>query len=275
MPLWVMLMLLLLMMMMLFWLLFPRNIPGVFLNYKNCFGFFGFWFEVWTSWGLGLLSFIHSFFLSSSHIIIIIMAQLPPKVPTMAAPNWPSFPHQKIPSMGSLAPPASQNPTWVDEFLDFSSAKRGTHRRSASDSIAFFEAPDECRNSGAAAAAAQPPGSVNEFDRFDDEQLMSMFSDAIAPTVSSSNPSTPSDHYSFDEDQKTTTIEQKQQQQNQQHQHQHHPKNESEEVESICKSEQLQQPSNTTSNDRIIDPKRVKRWDLPSFSSVMQLHTTP
>lgn len=199
------------------------------------------------------------------------MAQLPPKVPTMAAPNWPSFPHQKIPSMGSLSPPASQNPTWVDEFLDFSSAKRGTHRRSASDSIAFFEAPDECRNSGGA-AAVQPPGSVNDFDRFDDEQLMSMFSDAIAPTVSSSNPSTPSDHYSFNEDQKTTTIEQKQQQQNQQHQHQHHPKNESEEVESICKSEQLQQPSNTTSNDRIIDPKRVKRWDLPSFSSVMQSH---
>lgn len=176
------------------------------------------------------------------------MAQLPPKVPAMAA-NWPSFPHQKIPSMGNLAPPATQNPSWVDEFLDFSSAKRGTHRRSVSDSIAFFEAPDDCRNSG---AAPRPPGTGNEFDQFDDEQFMSMFTDAMAPTISSSNPSTPSDHYSFNEE-KTTTIEQQQQQQQ--------LKNESEEVQSSCKleSQTPPQPSMTTSNDRIVDPKRVKR----------------
>lgn len=247
MPLWVMLMLM--MMMMFFWLLFPWNIPSVFSNYKNhCLR--GFWFLVWRLEQFG--------FIVSSHV----MAQLPPKVPAMAA-NWPSFPHQKIPSMGNLAPPATQNPSWVDEFLDFSSAKRGTHRRSVSDSIAFFEAPDDCRNSG---AAPRPPGAGNEFDQFDDEQFMSMFTDAMAPTISSSNPSTPSDHYSFNEE-KTTTIEQQQQQQQ--------LKNESEEVQSSCKleSQTPPQPSMTTSNDRIVDPKRVKRLDFPSFSRLLNSNT--
>ncbi|XP_078177428.1 basic leucine zipper 6-like [Carex rostrata] len=60
------------------------------------------------------------------------MAQLPPKSPTMAP--------------------------WVNEFFEFSAVRRGAHRRSASDSVAFLEGPQE-------------------FDRLDDEQLMSMFAD--------------------------------------------------------------------------------------------------
>ncbi|KAJ3686306.1 hypothetical protein LUZ61_015470 [Rhynchospora tenuis] len=60
------------------------------------------------------------------------MAQLPPKSPTMAP--------------------------WVNEFFEFSAVRRGAHRRSASDSVAFLDGPQE-------------------FERLDDEQLMSMFAD--------------------------------------------------------------------------------------------------
>ncbi|PQP98189.1 basic leucine zipper 61-like isoform X1 [Prunus yedoensis var. nudiflora] len=135
------------------------------------------------------------------------MAQLPPKIPSMAQ-NWPSFPHQRLPTMANfipttatsaaVQPPSQPQCNWIDEFLDFSSARRGAHRRSASDSIAFMESPlildEECRNPS---AAMMNHGSTNNlgFDRLDDEQLMSMFSDdmsvTVPPTVSSSNPSTP------------------------------------------------------------------------------------
>ena len=68
------------------------------------------------------------------------------------------------------------------------------------DSIAFLEQPlvvEECRNNSNAMMT-----ETNVFDRLDDDQLMSMFSDdvavtvaAAAPTLSnSSNPSTPSAH---------------------------------------------------------------------------------
>ncbi|KAF6177178.1 hypothetical protein GIB67_025515 [Kingdonia uniflora] len=176
------------------------------------------------------------------------MAQLPPKIPTMT-PNWSNFPHQKIPSMGNLMPNSNTNtntntqPSWVDEFLDFSSVKRGAHRRSASDSIAFLEVPlvDECRNSLARS---------NDFDRLDDEQLMSMFSDdisgAMPQTMSSSNPSTPSDHNSIN-DEKTTPSDQQ-------------LKNESGEVQSSCTPSDPQGPPPPNSNgDSVFDPKRVKR----------------
>lgn len=200
------------------------------------------------------------------------MAQLPPKIPNMA-PNWPEFSRQKIPSMESFAPTTTtaaatttvthQNPSWVDEFLDFSSARRGSHRRSVSDSITFLEMPmleEDCRGS----AAAPPPGSGsgdrNEFDRFDDEQFMSMFNDeisgAVAPTVSSSNPSTPSDHNSINDEKDGQNDGKKNQN-----------KNESDEVQSQQQSETQTQSNSTAaaaaaSADRITDPKRVKRWKL-------------
>lgn len=205
------------------------------------------------------------------------MAQLPPKIPNMT-PTWPDFSHQKIPSMGILAPPnattttttnatnvasATQNPSWVDEFLDFSSARRGTHRRSVSDSIAFLEAPmlEECRGTGGPAAVvtagSSGHNSSTEFDKFDDEQFMSMFSDdisnAVAPAPSSSTPSTPSDHNSINDEKETTTLTDQKNQKNM--------RNESDEVQSQCQWETQTPPSatNTTTNDRIIDPKRVKR----------------
>ncbi|XVF14629.1 hypothetical protein REPUB_Repub09cG0077600 [Reevesia pubescens] len=168
-------------------------------------------------------------------------------------PNWPAVGAFQPNGGTSTNSHHQNNPCWVDEFLDFSSAIRGTHRRSISDSIAFLETPmlEECARGGSNA----PPGtgtSNQEFDKFDDEQFMSMFTDdmtnVVVPTVSSSNPSTPSDHNSINEDQKQQ-IEM--------------ISNESEEVQSQCRTESLAAaaPNATTnaSTDRIIDPKRVKR----------------
>ncbi|KAJ4838034.1 Basic leucine zipper 61 [Turnera subulata] len=226
------------------------------------------------------------------------MAQLPPKIPNMTTPppTWPDFssssPHhhhhlKNLPSMATLASSGAnvagitatvaattltsttqassqqQNPSWVDEFLDFSSARRGTHRRSVSDSIAFLEAPmlEECRGGGGGAVSGHNSGS--EFDKFDDEQFMSMFSDdlsnnhhnaAMAAAPSSSTPSTPSDHNSFNDDKEGTTNS------DQNNKQQQMMKSESDEVQSQWETQNPPNAANNgTSNDRIIDPKRVKR----------------
>ncbi|KRH22013.1 hypothetical protein GLYMA_13G272500v4 [Glycine max] len=179
------------------------------------------------------------------------MAQLPPKIPTIPQ-NWPSFPHQRVPSMANFNPTTSTTtatttpppPSWVDEFLDFSSARRGAHRRSASDSITFLEAPflDECRAG---------------FDRLDEDQLISMFSDDIAaaslppppPLSSASNPSSPaSDQNSSEEKPMEMALDVK-------------PKAETLEEESSYKDEEAApQPSAiATCTETVVDPKRVKR----------------
>lgn len=123
---------------------------------------------------------------------------------------------------------------------------------------------DECRGSAA------PPESNDhhvEFDRFDDEQFMSMFTTdeisaaaaaaAEGPTGSCSNPSTPSDHNSInDDDQPPPHGDQKKKRE---------LKHEFEEAESECKleSQPTQNGDNNatknTSSDRKVDPKRVKR----------------
>lgn len=173
------------------------------------------------------------------------MAQLPPKIPNMTQ-NWPNFPHQRAPSMGNLVPNATQRPSWVEEFLDFSSAKRGSHRRSVSDSISFLEAPlvEESQSN-------TKPGN-NEFDRLDDEQLMSMFSDDISmaapPTASTSNPSSPSDHNSIN-DVKLVATDQP-------------VRNESEVQSEIKQDPQVDVAPSTGGGEQIeqiVDPKRVKR----------------
>ncbi|KAM0901823.1 hypothetical protein ACQ4PT_019727 [Festuca glaucescens] len=81
------------------------------------------------------------------------MAHLPPRAPSAAGQDWSS----------------------AGDFLGFAAARRGAHRRSASDSAAFLEAVpmDDVLSGG------------GDFDRLDDEQLMSMFSDVDAPAVSS------------------------------------------------------------------------------------------
>ncbi|KAL0306829.1 UNVERIFIED_CONTAM: Basic leucine zipper 34 [Sesamum radiatum] len=215
------------------------------------------------------------------------MAHLPPKVPSMTH-NWPDFSHQKIEGLGIINNP----PSWVDEFLDFSSARRGSHRRSMSDSIAFLEPPmvEECRRS----SAIMIPGDLHhhphredgivvvdrggsnhhghhdgggghhDFDRFDDDQLMSMFNDEMAAgagpaaTMSCSNPSSPSDHNSINDDDKLQGLNSSDHLQ----QLQVHPKSEPEEVQSSCKSEGVNGLHATTtdnSSEKIYDPKRIKR----------------
>ncbi|KAI5005878.1 basic leucine zipper 2-like [Hordeum vulgare subsp. vulgare] len=179
------------------------------------------------------------------------MAQLPPKIPTMA-PAWPEFGgghhhsaharhhhHQRSPSMGAflaapmppLPPPApanagAQQPSWVDEFLDFSAAKRGAHRRTVSDSVAFLDDS----NAG---------GGAHEFDRLDDDQLMSMFSDELAPQrqAQAASASSPSDHNSINDEKQD--------------------KGDTEEAQSHCNGDGAApgQPSSPAT----VDPKRVKR----------------
>ncbi|KAJ8626088.1 hypothetical protein MRB53_019395 [Persea americana] len=148
--------------------------------------------------------------------------------------------------MGNLVHNTTQQPSWVEEFLDFSSAKRGSHRRSVRDSIAFLEAPlvEECQS-------ATKPGN-SEFDRLDDEQLMSMFSDDISmaapPTASSSNPSSPSDHNSIN-DVKLVVTDQP-------------VRNESEVQSEIKQDPQVDVAPSTGGGEQIeqiVDPKRVKR----------------
>ncbi|KAL2245691.1 UNVERIFIED_CONTAM: Basic leucine zipper 34 [Sesamum indicum] len=210
--------------------------------------------------------------------------------------NWPDFSHQKIEGLGIIN---NNPPSWVDEFLDFSSARRGSHRRSMSDSIAFLEPPmvEECRRSSAimipgdhhhhphhedGIVAVDRGGSNHhghhdggggggghhDFDRFDDDQLMSMFTDDLVggagptATMSCSNPSSPSDHNSINDDDKLQGLNSSDHLQQQQQQ-QVHPKSEPEEVQSSCKSEGVNGVHATTtdnSGEKIYDPKRIKRY---------------
>lgn len=168
------------------------------------------------------------------------MARLTLGISITMSNNWPYFahhhdhssalaPHQLPPAVGpgGAAAPAS----WADEFLDFTAARRGHRRRSASDSVSFLGAP----------LADEGPG----FDRLDD-QLLSMFSDEVPPPSSSSagvpvsSTSTPSDHDSI---------------------HEGKPAAGPEEAQSVCKTEAnasaLAPPA--AGSEPILDPKRVKR----------------
>lgn len=127
-----------------------------------------------------------------------------------------------------------------------------------SDPVAFIEAPftEECHNSNVTLI----PGTNNGFDRLDDEQLSSMFSDDIPATLPSSSnpstdPSTPSDQNSDNNEKPTITDHHN-------HNHNHHqPKNEPGEVDSDSQPEtQAAKSSGQFLGDAVIvDPKRVKR----------------
>ncbi|KAK8948600.1 Transcription factor VIP1 [Platanthera zijinensis] len=205
------------------------------------------------------------------------MAKLPPKFPTNMTPTipstWPSFPHNhhhhhqhnlpRPPSMPSLSPESASHPSWIDDFFDFSSAKRGAHRRTVSDSITFYESAAVASSDGSDATHARDPSapggppasSSTEFDRLDDEQLMSMFSDDVTPPSSalpSTAPSTPSDHNSNSEQDKRTPPSYGSDQS---------------EAQSECNAQQLHSPAGTETAPAqpsdtplpIADPKRVKR----------------
>ncbi|KAG6407077.1 hypothetical protein SASPL_130059 [Salvia splendens] len=157
------------------------------------------------------------------------MAQLPPKVPTITS-NWGDFsPRQKMEGLSINHP--NNNPIWLDEFLDFSPARRGSHKRSMSDSIAFLDAPmaEECRRSNSSALGA------DGFEGLDDDQLMSMFDDGVGGTAGpTSNPSSPSD-----DDPARPRVR---------------PKSEPEED-----ADGLYAAAADNSGERIADPKRIKR----------------
>lgn len=202
-----------------------------------------------------------------------------------------SLKHQRTPSVGYLS---QCQPSWIDDLLECPSetpTKKGTHhRRSASDSLAFLEPPTnsnpieeiaeedefDCRS-----AASIPSKGSQDFDRLDEEQLMSMFADVepfhkqsnsnhssnpnpnpnpdtrcLDRQATSENPSTPSDHNSINEpsvEEKVMTVS---------GQFKSEP-----EVQSVCKSEHPLQPTKTElpssssamEIDPNIDPKRVKR----------------
>ncbi|KAJ8438268.1 hypothetical protein Cgig2_030633 [Carnegiea gigantea] len=204
------------------------------------------------------------------------MAQLPPKIPA-----FPS--HQRMPPLTNILPPhqpppssgptPTPSPSWMDEFLDFTSARRGSHRRSMSDSVAFLEAPgqlvEECRNSLHGGG----------FDRLDDDQLMSMFSDTMPEMVGP--PSSPSDQNSNNDDKLVSADEANLNHNNNNNcSQQQLPKNEPGEVESACKSDTNNHvsslpPSSDNAGqvsggpDAFIDPKRVKRY-FHNYSELLE-----
>lgn len=157
---------------------------------------------------------------------------------------------------------ASQPPSWMDDFIDFASVKRNSHRRSSSDPIEFVETPftNESRGSNRNDSLI-PSSNTNGFDRLDDEQLSSMFSDddvtANFQSMKSSISSTLSDQNSDNEEAKTTSFQEQQ------------LKNEPGEVEDGDGGNYEQEtadsvkPQITFSSDgsTIIDPKRVKRYN--------------
>nr|QGH84097.1 transcription factor RF2a [Lilium regale] len=151
------------------------------------------------------------------------MTQLPPKSPT--AITMPV-------NHSHLLPPPTADPSWTD-FLDFSSMRRGSHRRSVSDSVAFLECveiDDDCDND-----------QEFEFNILDEEKITSMFKSEVEPPSSSATipASTAQQNYSKEEKQMGGHTNDRQ---------------------SSCKTEtqELAQPSAET-DSMVVDPKRVKR----------------
>lgn len=191
----------------------------------------------------------------------ICMAHLPPKAPPNMTPNWHSLPFQMmhITSNTTTTAAATPPPSWVDEFLNFSSVRRTAYRRSETDSIAFLPLLEECPTSPPPRTAVHGRGAGG-FERLDDEQLMSMFADemavkvvgAVGPTASSSDPSTPSDHNSNDEEKPRPP---------QDHQKKRLKEEPREVLDGSCKSDPpTTKPSNNAAgSDTVVDPKRIKR----------------
>lgn len=141
--------------------------------------------------------------------------------------------------------------SWTDEFYDFTSSKRGSHRRAVSDSMTFFES-----------ASVQPHDDVAliNFDRLVGKELMSFFSDELEPLSSappSTAPSTPSSDQNSIGDQDKQT-----------------PPNSSSNDQSDAQSASISaetpgaavavSAANTTSilktPQHIVDPKKAKRY---------------
>lgn len=192
--------------------------------------------------------------------------------------GWSNFPfdnknskNQCLPSMEYLA---HLQPRWNDNLIKSpleSPTKKTSHRRSASDSLPFLEAPINCFADGDELDCRQDVSIALresiDFDRLDEKQLMSIFSDVeplqkqkdqvdrsnvIASSISGSLASL-SDHNGLND---PLMLEAKL---NVSSQFRSEP-----EVVSTCKGEQDNQPvkiesSETTSPDLNVDTKRIKR----------------
>ncbi|KAK4792738.1 hypothetical protein SAY86_023173 [Trapa natans] len=215
------------------------------------------------------------------------MAQLPPKIPNMN-PYWhdifsaPHHHHQKLPLQPFVAASATgpstsstcsnngnsnDNPTGVDEFLDFSQARRGEHRRSVSDSMAFLDSASLLDDNVAGAGPGSYGYSGSDFDRFDNEHFVSMFTDEISlrpagVAVSPSFPATPSDQHNITVE-KLHLLDRHQMDRQMMKQN----NNLVEEVHSPCDSGTRTPPGNDSTatafaagpSETIFDPKKVKR----------------
>ncbi|KAF3793256.1 Basic leucine zipper 61 [Nymphaea thermarum] len=244
--------------------------------------------------------------------------QLPPKSPRGASSTghdlqmsntnesqqgfygWTGFPqqvgkhHRTFSSMGFV--PNAQTAPWLEEVINLPAPKRGMHRRSSSDSLAFVDSHADASalhhpemdgfDCGSSSTTSIPS---RELDKFDEDQLLSMLADiepfhkqqqqaqepasamdiglmeTQTPMSTSENPSTPSDNNSICDnlvDEKPAVTPPAGQLKTEQ------------EVQSVCETEhqppqeqqQHLQPAvpNTTNGssstaDPNSDPKRVKR----------------
>lgn len=182
--------------------------------------------------------------------------------------------HHFFPSMISMGYLAQFQQPWNDDQIKSpleSPTKKTSHRRSASDSPPFLEAPIDCfADSDELGCRRDVSVSLREsmdFDRLEEIQPMSIFSDSkpfrkrkdqvdgstvTAPSISG-NLASLSDHNSFKE---PPMLEAKL---NVSSQFRSEP-----EVDSICKGEQDNQPvkiesSETTPPDLKVDKKKIKR----------------
>ncbi|KZV38192.1 Basic-leucine zipper transcription factor family protein [Dorcoceras hygrometricum] len=175
--------------------------------------------------------------------------------------NWPSFSFQVMPPLPTST--AAAHSSWVDDFLDFSTARRNANRRTVSDPITFVEALpflEETHSSNAT-------NNNNGFEKLDDEQLRSMFSDEVEAagpaSRSHSDPSTPSDRNSENEEKEIHRLQ---------------PKNEPGEEDISCFNPKKEAPPPprkscvvASGNGKNADPKRIKRSRVRKLQYISEL----
>eukprot|EP00249_Psilotum_nudum_P004604 c18106_g1_i1 orf=2-823(-) len=138
-------------------------------------------------------------------------------------PSWSNIPytsdgrknHQQTP-LANIVPQTFSS--WTDDFLSDSQdalPKKSSHRRSSSDSVAFLNVPvsfgrideiteedeNDCRS-----VASIPSKGSQEFDRIDEEKLMSMFAD-IEPFQTQQNRSFKSSMHAISGLERRLTLE--------------------------------------------------------------------
>ncbi|GAB2285404.1 hypothetical protein Dimus_019857 [Dionaea muscipula] len=109
--------------------------------------------------------------------------------------------HQSDTLTLSPQPEGHNDASWVDEFVEFSAARRGAQRHSIGDFIELNEFPGVPGDGGIEVVGSGGGKVSNEFERFDDEQLMSMFGNeaVIRATGTTGNSSSSDRHSGYEE----------------------------------------------------------------------------